>query len=257
MVLAQGNLIRNKPLYGQVALITGASRGIGAGIAKELAMQGATVVINYLSNRECAEIIVDEITHNHGGVSAVQADVSKMEDIHQLYEQVMDEYGKIDILVNNAGITQDARLLNMTVVQWDEVIRTNLTGMFHLTKKVLPGMIQRNFGRIINISSIIAQSGGYGQTNYSAAKAGIIGFTKSLSLETARHNITVNAVCPGFIATDMVAAVSDKVKDKIKAKIPMGRFGEPAEVAKTVRFLVVDGNYITGQCININGGMYM
>lgn len=247
----------NKPLQGKVALVTGGSRGIGAEIAKELALQGATIVINYVSNVERAEQVVSEIFAYNQNISAIQGDVSKSEDIAHLCNQILEAHGTIDILINNAGITRDARFLNMTEEAWNEVISTNMNSLFHLTKHVLPHMVEQNFGRIINISSIIGQSGGFGQTNYSAAKAGMIGFTKSLALETARNNITVNAVCPGYTFTDMVAEVPEKVQEKITAKIPKGRFGTPTEIAKAVRFLAVDGEYITGQCINVNGGMYM
>lgn len=247
----------NKPLQGKVALVTGGSRGIGAEIAKELALHGATIVINYMSNAERAEQVAREINEYNPNVSAIQGDVSKTEDIARLCDQILEAHGTIDILINNAGITRDSRFLNMTEEAWNEVISTNMNSLFHLTKRVLPHMIEQNYGRIINISSIIGQSGGFGQTNYAAAKAGMIGFTKSLALETARNNITVNAVCPGYTFTDMVAEVPEKVQEKITAKIPKGRFGTPAEIAKAVRFLAVDGEYITGQCINVNGGMYM
>lgn len=258
MVLLQKKMVDvNKPLQGRVALVTGGSRGIGAEIAKELAQHGATVVINYVSNAERAEQVVSEIYEYNPNISAIQGDVTKSEDIRSLYDHILEAHGTIDILINNAGITRDVRFLHMTEEEWSDVISTNMNSLFHMTKQFLPQMIEQNFGRIINISSIIGQSGGFGQTNYSAAKAGMIGFTKSLALETARYNITVNAVCPGYTFTDMVAAVPEKVQEKITAKIPKGRFGTPAEVAKAVRFLTVDGDYITGQCINVNGGMYM
>ncbi|MET3291882.1 UNVERIFIED_CONTAM: acetoacetyl-CoA reductase [Brevibacillus sp. OAP136] len=247
----------NKPLQGKVALVTGGSRGIGAEIAKELALHGATIVVNYVSNAERAEQVVHEIYEYNQNVSAIQGDVSKTEDIARLCDEILEAHGTIDILINNAGITRDSRFLNMTEEAWNAVISTNMNSLFHLTKRVLPHMVEQDFGRIINISSIIGQAGGFGQTNYAAAKAGMIGFTKSLALETARNNITVNAVCPGYTFTDMVAEVPEKVQEKITSKIPKGRFGKPAEIAKAVRFLAVDGEYITGQCINVNGGMYM
>lgn len=249
--------VLNKPLQGKVALVTGGSRGIGAEIAKELAVQGATVVITYISNAERAQQVVNEIREYNPNISAIQGDVTSKEDNLQLVNQIMEAHGPIDILVNNAGITRDSRFTKMTEEAWNEVIATNMNSLYYLTKQVLPQMIEQNFGRIINISSIIGQSGGFGQTNYAAAKAGMIGFTKSLALETARNNITVNAVCPGYTFTDMVAEVPEKVQEKITAKIPIGRFGTPVEIAKAVRFLAVDGDYITGQCINVNGGMYM
>jgi acetoacetyl-CoA reductase len=247
----------NKPLQGKVALVTGGSRGIGAEIAKELALHGATVVITYISNAERAQQVVQEIYEYNPNISAIQGDIARKEDNIRLVHQILEAHGTIDILINNAGITRDSRFINMTDEAWNDVISTNMNSLYYLTKQVLPQMTEQNYGRIINISSIIGQSGGFGQTNYAAAKAGMIGFTKSLALETARNNITVNAVCPGYTFTDMVAEVPEKVQEKITAKIPKGRFGTPLEIAKAVRFLVVDGDYITGQCINVNGGMYM
>jgi acetoacetyl-CoA reductase len=257
MAISVNELATHKILQDRVVLVTGGSRGIGAEIAKELAAQGATVAINYVSNADRAQEVVREIESYNSKVTAVQGDVANPEAMKKVYEEVMETYGKIDILINNAGITRDAKFVNMTEEQWNQVITTNMNSIFHLTKLVLPNMIEQNYGRIVNISSIIGQAGGFGQTNYSAAKAGMIGFTKSLALEVARYNITVNCVCPGYTFTDMVAAVPEKVQEKIIAKIPLGRFGTPREVAKAVRFLVVDGDYITGQSINVNGGMYM
>lgn len=247
----------NKPLQGKVALVTGGSRGIGAEIAKELALHGATVVITYISNAERAQQVVKEIYAYNPNISAIQADVSSKEDNIHLCNQIMESHGTIDILINNAGITRDSRFMNMSEEAWNEVISTNMNSLYYMTKQVLPKMIEQDYGRIINISSIIGQTGGFGQTNYAAAKAGMIGFTKSLALETARNNITINCVCPGYTFTDMVAEVPEKVQEKIIAKIPKGRFGTPREIAKAVRFLAVDGDYITGQCIHVNGGMYM
>ncbi|MGZ4135396.1 MAG: 3-oxoacyl-[acyl-carrier-protein] reductase [Tumebacillaceae bacterium] len=258
MALLENELLASyKPLKDRVALVTGGSRGIGAEIAKELAAQGATVVINYMSNELRAQEVVKEISAYNPNVTAMQGNVSDPKEMKRLCETIMESYGPIDILVNNAGITRDSKFSSMTEEQWNEVLMTNMTSLFYLTKLVLPHMIEQNFGRIINISSIIGQSGGFGQTNYSTAKAGMVGFTKSLALETARYNITVNCVCPGYTFTDMVAAVPEKVQEKIISKIPLGRFGTANEVAKAVRFLAVDGAYITGQSINVNGGMYM
>jgi acetoacetyl-CoA reductase len=240
-----------------VALVTGASRGIGLNVARELSRYGAITVVNFNSSADKAEELAAELSRNHVKASAIQADVSKSEDVYRLTQEILDRYERVDIVVNNAGITRDSRFLSMSLEQWNEVLHTNLTGIFHITQNLLPSMIEHNYGRIINISSIIAQTGGFGQVNYSAAKAGILGLTKSLALETVKYNITVNTVCPGFILTDMVAAVPEKVQEKIKSKIPMGRFGTPQEVANVVRFLAVDGDYITGQCINVNGGLYM
>ena len=214
MAISVNELATHKILQDRVVLVTGGSRGIGAEIAKELAAQGATVAINYVSNADRAQEVVREISSYNSKVTAVQGDVSNPDAMKRVYEEVMETYGKIDILINNAGITRDAKFVNMTEEQWNEVITTNMNSLFHLTKLVLPNMIEQNYGRIINISSIIGQAGGFGQTNYSAAKAGMIGFTKSLALEVARYNITVNCVCPGYTFTDMVAAVPEKVQEK-------------------------------------------
>ncbi|GAX90756.1 3-oxoacyl-[acyl-carrier-protein] reductase [Effusibacillus lacus] len=257
MSLLEQEVVSVQPLSGQIALVTGGSRGIGAEIAKELAAKGATVIINYAANQERAQQVLEEISAYNPNVYAAKGDVSNPEDVARFFDEILEDFGKIDILVNNAGITRDSRFVNMTDEQWHEVIGTNMNSLFYLTKIALPKMIEQNYGRIINISSIIGQSGGFGQVNYSAAKAGMIGFTKSLALEVARYNITVNCVCPGYTFTDMVAAVPEKVQEKIISKIPLGRFGQANEVAKAVSFLAVDGDYITGQCININGGMYM
>lgn len=259
MALLEQNLqtVKNQPLAGKVALVTGSSRGIGADIAKELAAQGATILINYVANAARAEQVAEEIRSYNPQVFLIQGDVSQPEEIERMYAELHENFERVDILVNNAGITRDSRFINMSADQWEKVIQTNLNSIFYMTKKFLPDMIEQNYGRIVNISSIIGQAGGFGQTNYAATKAGMIGFTKSLALETAKYNITVNCVCPGYIFTDMVAAVPEKVQEKIIAKIPLGRFGKTEEIAKAVRFLVVDGDYITGQCMNVNGGMYM
>ncbi len=257
MTLTEDSQNHGKALSGQVALVTGGSRGIGAEIAKELARHGATVVINYVSNEERANEVVRDIQAFHTNVMAIKSDVSNPEDVRRLYDEVLNAYGKLDILVNNAGITRDSRFVKMTEQDWNDVIATNLSSVFHLTKLFLPKMIEQNYGRIINIASIIGQAGGFGQANYAATKAGMVGFTKSLALETARYNVTVNCVAPGYIFTDMVAVVSEKVQEKVISKIPMGRFGKADEVAKAVRFLAVDGDYITGETLSVNGGMYM
>ncbi len=245
-----------KPLDGKVALVTGGSRGIGAAIAKELAKNGAQVVINYQSRIDSAEAVVKEIEEDGGSSCALQADVSDLNDIQNLLQEVITRFGKIDILVNNAGITKDRSFRNLSEEDWNEVINVNLNSVFHTTSAVINHMLEKKSGRIINISSIIGQTGGFGQSNYAAAKAGMVGFTKSLALETAKSGITVNAVCPGFIETEMVAAMPDNVKEQMISKIPMKRLGQAEEIAEAVLFLA-KANYITGQSINVNGGLYM
>ena len=241
----------------QVAIVTGASRGIGRAVAKELAEHGAAVVVNYYQSQEAAESLVKELTGKGCRAIAVRAGVGHPDDVKALVEKTIDEFERIDILVNNAGVNRDRTLRRMTAEEWQEVINTDLNSAFYCTSAVLPHMIERTYGRIINMSSIIGQMGNMGQSNYAAAKAGLIAFTKSAAQELARYNITVNAMCPGFIETDMVMALSDDVKESLIAKIPLGRFGRPEEVATFIRYLVTEGNWITGQQLNPNGGMYM
>jgi len=246
----------SKPLLGKVAIVTGASRGIGAEIAKELARKGAQVIATFRSNLEDMTNVLKEI-QDQGGLSiAFQADVSNEEESKKLIEDVLKQFGKIDILVNNAGITKDRTFRKMSREEWDQVINTNLSGAFNTTSAVINHMLEQKYGRIINISSIIGQAGGFGQANYSASKAGLLGFTKSLALETAKSGITVNAVCPGFIETEMVAAMPDHVKDAIVSKVPMQRLGKTSEVAEAVLYLI-QAEFVTGQEINVNGGLYM
>lgn len=245
-------------LQNKVAIVTGGSRGIGSAIALELAKNGVKVVINYNSNSAAADKMVAEIEEIGGEAYAVQADVSKSEDAAKLVQAAVDKFGQLDILVNNAGITRDTTFKNMTEEDWRKVIDVNLNSVFNTTSPALPHLIEAEAGRVINISSIIGQFGGFGQTNYSAAKAGLLGFTKSLALElAAKTNVTVNAICPGYIGTEMVQAIPEKVLEKIVAKVPQRRLGKPEEIAKGVIYLCKDGDYITGQELNINGGIYM
>lgn len=246
----------NKQLEGKVAIVTGGSRGIGAEIAKVLASHGATVVINYNNSPEAADNVVKAIVEIGGKAIATKANVAELNEAKSLVEETKGRFGKIDILVNNAGITRDRTFKKMTEEDWKNVIDVNLTSVYQMTSSVIHEMLEQKWGRIINISSIIGQAGGFGQSNYSAAKAGMIGFTKSLALETARKGITVNAICPGFIETEMVAAMPDNVLQQTIDKIPAGRLGQPKEIAETVLFLT-QSDYITGQCINVNGGLYM
>ena len=245
-----------RKLKGKISVVTGGSRGIGAAIAKEFGRQGATVVINYNDSHELAQLVVEEINAMGSPAIALQADVSEAESTTVLIEEVLDKFGRVDVLVNNAGITRDRTFKKMSFEEWHKVIDTNLSSVFNTCKFALPSMMEQKYGRIINISSVIGQTGGFGQTNYAAAKAGLIGFTKSLALETARNGVTVNAICPGFIATEMVCEVPEDVLGAIIAQIPMKKLGEPAGVAKGVMFLC-ESEYMTGQCLNLNGGLHM
>lgn len=245
-----------KNLQGKVAIVTGGSRGIGSTIAIELARKGANVVINYNSSKEFAESVVEEIGQLGGNAIMCKADVSKLEEAKSLVEETINHFGKVDILVNNAGITRDRTFRKLSPAEWYEVINVNLNSIFHTTTAVIDHMLEQKYGRIINISSIIGQAGGFGQTNYSASKSGIIGFTKSLALETAKNGITVNAICPGYIETAMSGEIPVQVMDQILSKIPMKRLGTTNEVADAVIFLA-NSSYITGQSINVNGGIYM
>ncbi len=244
-------------LDGQVAVVTGASRGIGRACALELARHGAQIVVNYVANADAAEETRDAIHELGGTVVLVKADVSDAESAADLIETAVEELGKVDILVNNAGINRDRTLSRLSVEEWDEVISTNLSGMFYCTRAAVPHMREANYGRIINISSVIGQMGNIGQANYGATKAGMIGFTKTAARELARNNITVNAVCPGFVATDMVTSLPENIQDNIKAQIPLGRFGAPEEIAAVVRFLCTEGGWFTGAQLSPNGGQYM
>ena len=240
----------------KVAIVTGASRGIGKAAALALASQGAKVVVNYARSSEAAEATVNEITQAGGEAIALQADVSQAEAVDNLIKATLDKFGRIDVLVNNAGITKDTLLLRMKPEQWQAVIDLNLTGVFLCTKAVSKTMLKQRSGRIINIASVAGQMGNPGQANYSAAKAGVIGFTKTVAKELANRGVTVNAVAPGFIETDMT---EDLKSDDIIKFIPLGRYGKPEEVAGTIRFLAADpaAAYITGQVFNVDGGMVM
>ena len=245
------------PLKDRVALVTGSSRGIGRAIADELMRQGANCVYNCVSSIDALQQLMFERHGSPGRSIAVQADVSKPDACKRMVERTMEEFGRIDILVNNAGITRDRTMRKMTEEDWLNVIDHDLNSVFYCTRLVLPHMTERGYGRIVNVCSIIGQTGNIGQANYAAAKAGMIGFTKSVAREVARNGITVNAVCPGFIATDMLGAVPEEARQKVLSQIPLGRFGKSEEVAAMVRFLVTEGEWITGQQFNINGGMYM
>lgn len=241
----------------RVALITGASKGIGKAIAIELARCGATAVVNYLDDKCAADDVVRAIKNDGHSADAIQADVSSYDDVTRMVDYVGERFGHIDILVNNAGVVRDRSFRKMTNDEWEHVLSVNLNGTRNCCAAVVSGMMDRSFGRIVNIASVIGQSGNFGQTNYAASKAAIIGFTKSLALECARSNVTVNAVCPGFVETDMWSALPDERKDQILGRIPMRRVAMASEVAAAVRFLVNEGAYITGHSLNVNGGLYL
>ena len=240
-----------------VVVVTGASRGLGRAIAEEVARGGAKVVVNYSRSQEPAEELVNEISESGGEAIAVQADVSDAEQAQKLIDQAIEEYGRIDVLVNNAGINIDRTLKKLSVDDWDKVIQVDLNSAFYTVHAVLPHMTEQGGGKIINMSSFVGEAGNIGQANYSAAKAGLLGFTKTAAKELARNGITVNAICPGFIETDMVASIPEDARDKLLKTVPLGRFGQPEEIARAVCYLVEDGDYITGQSLDINGGVYI
>jgi 3-oxoacyl-[acyl-carrier protein] reductase len=245
-------------LKGKTAVVTGGSRGIGRAIALLLAEKGANVVVNYTSNSEAALEVVKKIEEMGAAAMAVKADVSKSDQVENLVNEVLNTFGSIDILVNNAGITRDNLIIRMTEQEFDEVINTNLKGAFICTKSVSRVMIKQKSGKIINVSSVVGIIGNAGQSNYAAAKAGLIGFTKSMAKELAKRGINVNAVAPGFIETDMTSKLSEKVKEEFVKNIPLVRPGKPEDIAKAVLFLASEySDYITGQVINIDGGMVM
>lgn len=249
-------LEQRKSLAGQIAVITGASRGIGAAIAEHFARDGATVIVHFRERVPEADAVCDRIKEIGGVACAYQADIADRQEVEAMFDDLVREYGKLDVLVNNAGILRDRSFKNMQDVEWDAVLQTNLTGAFNACKAAVPHMIQSKRGCIINISSVIGQTGNFGQANYSAAKAGLIGFTKSLSLELARYSIRVNAIAPGFVDTEMWRSLSPDVQQSILDKIPLGRVASRDEIAEAVRYLV-GASYVTGQTLNINGGLYL
>ncbi len=244
-------------LKGQVALVTGASRGIGRAIALELACRGAAVAINYRARQTEAEAVARRILDMGRPCILAQGDVAVSAEARGVVGRVLDEWGRLDILVNNAGITRDRSARKLAGEEWVDVINVNLNGTFYCTSAAIDRMIDQKHGHIINISSIDGQMAASGQANHSAGKGGVVAFTKTLALELAKYGITANAVAPGYTATEMFDAIPENLKDQIKAKIPAGRFCKPEEIACAVAFLATEGDYITGQQIGVNGGLYM
>jgi 3-oxoacyl-(acyl-carrier-protein) reductase len=244
-------------LSGHSGIVTGAGRGIGRAIALELGRNGANVAIGYSQSSEAAEEVAGEIRSMGADAFPLKANVSRPDEVKPAIASVAERFRRIDFLVNNAGITRDRTLAKMKHEDWNSVISVNLHSIFNVTHEVLPYMLEREYGRVVNVSSVVGQSGNVGQTNYAAAKAGIIGFTKSAALEVARKGITVNCIAPGFTETDMLSAVPHEGRQRVLAKIPMGRFGKPEEMATAALFLIAYGDYITGQVISVNGGLYL
>ncbi|KXH79952.1 3-oxoacyl-[acyl-carrier-protein] reductase [Sporosarcina sp. HYO08] len=243
---------------GKTAIVTGASRGIGREIALHLAKEGARVAVNYSGSKDKAEEVVQMIQDAGGEAFAIQANVADADSVKNMVDQTLEKFGSIDFLVNNAGITKDNLLMRMKDDEWDDVININLKGVFLCTKGVTRQMMRQRSGKIVNVASIVGVSGNPGQANYVAAKAGVIGFTKTAAKELASRNINVNAVAPGFITTDMTDALNEDVKNQMLATIPLGKLGNPEDVARTVLFLLSDdAAYITGQTIHVDGGMVM
>jgi acetoacetyl-CoA reductase len=245
-------------LRAAVAVVTGGSRGIGAAICEELGREGAKVVVNYSGSQEPAEELVEKIKQTGGGGEAVaiQADVSDPNDAQRLIDQAVEHFGRVDILINNAGTNVDATLDKLDVESWDTVVQLDLNGCFYTLHAALPHMMEQENGAIVNMSSFVGEAGNMGQANYAAAKSGLLGYTKTAALELAQSGITVNAVCPGFIETDMTAAIPEEMQEKIVKTIPMGRFGQPEDIAQAVRFCI-ENEYMTGATLDINGGVYM
>lgn len=244
-------------LKGKVAVVTGGSRGIGRAVCLRLASMGAKVYVNFVSRSDAADAVVQEIEKAGGVAYALGFDVADSAAVKEAFEMVVKESGGVDILINNAGITRDGLFLRMKEADWDAVLTTNLKGAFLCAKAVVKGMVKKRAGRIVNISSLSGVSGNAGQANYSAAKAGLIGFSKSLAKEVAPRGITVNCVAPGFISTEILDTLSVDLQEQLKKEIPLGDFGTVEDIAGAVAYLVTEGGYITGETLHVNGGVYM
>ncbi|MFC3419722.1 3-oxoacyl-[acyl-carrier-protein] reductase [Salinicoccus hispanicus] len=243
---------------GNIALVTGASRGIGRSIALKLAENGYTVIVNYSGSKDKAEAVVSEIEDAGGKAEALQCQVQNFDEVKEMVKHITDTHGSIDVVVNNAGVTKDNLLMRMKETEWDQVVDVNLKGTFNVIQNVARPMIRQKGGRIINVSSIVGSLGNAGQTNYVASKAGIDGMTKSVARELAPKGITVNAVAPGFIESDMTDVLSDDIKSQMLSQIPLNHFGNTDDISETIAFLASgSARYITGQTIHVNGGMYM
>ncbi|MBA3609875.1 MAG: 3-oxoacyl-[acyl-carrier-protein] reductase [Rubrobacter sp.] len=243
---------------GRVAVVTGGGRGIGRAVAVRLSKEGANVAISYRSNDAAAAETAEMVREAGAKCETFKGDVASPEDVEVLVKVTQEAFGRIDILVNNAGTTRDNLMLRMKEEEFDEVVRTNLKGTYLCTRAVLRGMVRARWGRIVNVSSVVGISGNAGQANYAASKAGIIGFTKSVAREVAQRGITVNAVAPGYVETELTGGLSEEIKERIKAQVPAGRFGSPEDISEAVAFLVGEGaGYITGQTLTVDGGMVM
>jgi 3-oxoacyl-[acyl-carrier protein] reductase len=243
-------------LHGRTCLVTGASKGIGRGIAEELGSEGANVVVNYRSSEAAAYDVRDAIDEGPGAAIVAQADVSNVDEVEEMYETTREAFGQIDALVNNAGVTVDRKFENMTREEWDRVIDVNLGGVYNCTKVCFGDIRNAHEGRLINISSVVGQQGNYGQANYATTKSGLFGFTRTIALELAREGSTANCVAPGFVMTDMLADVPDRVKEGILERIPLDRFAEVEDIVPIVAFLArEESSYMTGQILGVNGGM--
>jgi NAD(P)-dependent dehydrogenase (short-subunit alcohol dehydrogenase family) len=244
-------------LAGQVAIVSGGGRGIGRAICEGLAGEGCALVVNYHASRRAADELVAAIRAGSGQAVAVGGSIADPATGPSLAAAALEQFGRIDILVNNAGITRDVTVRKMSDADFTEIIETNLVGTHRVTKAVLDHLCEAGHGRIVSIASFVAQLGNYGQANYAASKGGLISWTKTLAYEVARFGVTVNCVCPGFIDTDMLRGVPDHIRERLLARVPLGRFGDPDEIARGVVYLVRDGAYITGTCLDVNGGLYM
>jgi acetoacetyl-CoA reductase len=244
-------------LEGRAAVVTGGARGIGRAIVEALAAEGCAVVVNCNASVDAAEALARELRGRGGRAVVEPGSVAQPGTGPRLVERAVAEFGRLDVLVNNAGITRDVTVRKMTDEQFGEVLETNLTGAHRVAQAALEPMCEAGYGRIVNVASFVGQLGNYGQANYAAAKGGLIAWTKALAVEVARFGITVNCVCPGFVDTDMLRAVPEPVAERLLARIPLGRFGTAEEIARGVLYLVRDGDYVTGSCLNINGGVYL